>query len=114
MRVTFSHLFRLMARPTVDHPLIDSFCGTVADEAVTKNMPAPDVLPPAAAECAFQMIRRFVHADGILILSSFSFSADLQLPWKTENGWSLLRQTRLESLRRAWMKVEPFWLFAVL
>ena len=98
MCVTFSHLFRLMARPTVDHPLIYSFCGTVADEAVTENMPASDILPLAAAECTFQMIRRFVHADGILILSSFPFSRNLQLPWKTENGWSLLGKPDLNDI----------------
>ena len=47
MPVAAAHGFCCVTDPFVDHVLIDSFTGTIADEAVAETVPALDDFPAA-------------------------------------------------------------------
>src|SRR5262245_53027076 len=82
MRVAHAHFLCLVARPSIDHPLVDSSGGAVADEAVTEDVPAADFLPFAVQHCLLQVMAGFIGRNGIFVGTWLAIALALELAGK--------------------------------
>jgi hypothetical protein len=61
--VASNHLFRLMANPSVDEPLVDSRGRTIRTERMAEDVPGTGFRPFGARDSTLEVIVRFVSGD---------------------------------------------------
>lgn len=75
-----------MPNPFIDHSLIDSLAGTIADEAVAEAVPAFDDFPIAIFERVLEMVRGLVGRKWIFFVSFLACGAKNGV-WVAECEW---------------------------
>ena len=91
-----------MANPIVNHALIDTLGGTIADEAVPENVPAAKVFPFAAEEHLSEMVTGFVRRDAAFFGTVFAIPINTVVFGKREDALRFLIEPLLYYLPKHW------------